>query len=159
MQIAIAQPFPSFSLPAIDNLGNKTTESNETLKGKKWVLFVYPKDQTSGCTIEACNFRDMKLEFEALGIEVFGISRDTIRSHSNFIAKQSLTYPLLSDEGGVWLKANGLISDGTMYGKPVTRVARTTFFVDEEGIVRQIWEKVTPLDHASQVLEWIKSNL
>lgn len=158
MQIAIDQPFPDFSLPAIDNQCNQTTESNDSLKGKKWVLFVYPKDQTSGCTVEACNFRDFKSEFDAIGVQVFGISRDTIRSHSNFIEKQALTYPLLADAGGPWLKANGLIYDAKMYGKPITKVARTTFFIDEEGIVRHIWENVTPLDHASAVLDWIKSN-
>ena len=97
MQIAIDQPFPSFSLPAIDPEGNQTTQSNESMLGKKWVLFVYPKDQTPGCTVEACSFRDLSAEFGKVGVEVYGLSRDNIRAHSNFIKKQDLSYTLIAD--------------------------------------------------------------
>ena len=125
MPIEIGQPFPAFSLPAMDSSGAQKVETNDSLRGQKVVIFVYPKDQTSGCSVEACNFRDLNAQFAAQNVKIFGISRDSLRSHSNFIAKQSLNFPLLSDEGGAWLKENGLIYEAKMYGKPVTKAPQT----------------------------------
>lgn len=158
MKIVLDQPFPAFSLPAIDASGNEALVTNESQKGKAWVVFVYPKDQTSGCTLEACGFRELYSQFQEKGVEVFGLSRDSLKSHTKFITAQTLPYPLMADNGGAWLQENGLITPGTMYGKPVTRVARTTAFIDENGIVKQLWESVSPPGHAQGVLDWVQAN-
>ena len=148
--------FPAFSLPAAvpgEAGATETTLDNASFAGKPWVLFVYPRDNTPGCTVEATGFGEHYAEFQAAGIAVAGISRDTVRSHFGFIKKQSLPYALLADDGGRLLNSWGLISEGSMYGKPVTRVARTTYLIDGAGIVQQIWEKVSPPGHAQAVLE------
>lgn len=157
MKIVLDQPFPPFSLPAIDASGIESLVTNDTLRGKPWIVFVYPKDQTSGCTLEACGFRELYSQFQEQGVQIYGLSRDTLKSHTKFITAQSLTYPLLADNGGKWLQENGLISPGTMYGKPVTRVARTTAYIDENGIVKQLWENVSPPGHAQAVLDWVRA--
>lgn len=159
--VEVGQPFPAFSLPCIaaeNGEFQEVTVDNATLSGKPYVLFIYPRDNTSGCTVEACNFRDFNAEFQKLGVAVYGLSRDTLRSHKGFIIKQELPYPLLADDGGVWLRENGFLYDAKMYGKPVTKVARTSFYVDGEGIVQKIWDSVTPADHAEDVLGWVREN-
>jgi len=155
-QPTLNQPFPAFSLPAAipgEAGSTETTLNNASFAGKPFVLFVYPRDNTPGCTIEANGFSEYYAEFQAAGIAVAGISRDSVRSHCGFIKKQGLPYPLLADDGGSLLNEWGLISEGSMYGKPVTRVARTTYLIDGAGVIRQIWEKVSPPGHAQAVLE------
>ena len=156
LQPTLHEAFPDFSLPTAvpDESGaTETTLDNAAFAGKPWVLFVYPRDNTPGCTIEASGFAAAFPEFRAAGIAVAGISRDTVRSHFGFIKKQGLPYPLLADDGGALLNQWGLISEGSMYGKPVTRVARTTYLIDGAGILQEIWEKVSPPGHAQTVLE------
>lgn len=160
MKPELDKPFPAFSLPAAmpqDDGINEVVFENATFTGEPFVLFVYPRDNTEGCTIEACGFGALYPRFKELGVAIIGISRDTVRSHKNFIKKQALPYPLLSDEGGALLTEWGLINPGTMYGKPVTRVDRNTYFVDGEGVVRKTWEKVSPPGHPQEVLEYVKS--
>ncbi|BCM89959.1 putative peroxiredoxin bcp [Abditibacteriota bacterium] len=150
------EPFPGFELPSValwNGEKNEHTVSNETLLGRPFVLWVYPKDQTSGCTIEAREFSQLYLQLQDAGVEVLGLSRDSIRSHVNFLRAQELPFALLSDAGGAWMNSHGLIYEAKMYGKPVTKVARTTFLVDGDGTVRRIWENVTPAGHGAQVLE------
>jgi peroxiredoxin Q/BCP len=152
----IGKPLPDFSLPAVQKSADgftATTISNASLAGRAFVLFIYPKDATSGCTIEACHFGELYAEFQKLGVEVIGLSRDKLSAHKRFITNQSLPYPLASDEGAPLLKSWDLLVNKTMYGKPVTGVARTTFLVDKQGIVRQVWENVTPAGHATEVLK------
>ena len=165
----IGERVPPFELPialpqvlAADKTAAKPTASTcsaQDLRGRAHVLFVYPRDATSGCTIEVCGFRDLYTEFEKLNVGILGLSRDTIGAHRKFIATQNLPFGLLSDKEQHLLKAWNLIAPGTMYGKPVTKVQRTTFLLDENLVVRQIWNEVTPLGHATQVLQWAQQSL
>lgn len=156
------QPLPEFSLPAAvpqaDGGITEATITTGSLHGRPVVLFVYPKDATSGCTIEACNFRDLYDEFQQAGVQVLGLSRDNVRSHIRFIQNQKLPYPLLADDGGATIRSWGLIANKTMYGKPVTKVLRTTVVVDARGVIRRVFTNVTPLGHARQVLDAIRAD-
>jgi peroxiredoxin Q/BCP len=148
------QPLPSFEVPAVaaSTVETDRTAGNANFAGKPFVLFVYPKDATSGCTVEAQEFRDAYAEFQKLGVEVVGLSRDAISAHRRFIAAQNLPFTLLADKEQNVLRAWDLIQNKTMYGKPVTKVARTTVLVDASGIVRHIWRDVKPAGHAAEVL-------
>lgn len=159
MKPVIGEPIPHFSLPSVNFRGVQETVSPESLLGKPFVLFVYPRDNTPGCTVESCNFRDLYLDFKELGVEVLGVSRDTIRTHQNFIKKSELPYPLLADDKRELIGGWGLIINAQMYGKDVTKTARTTYFVDAEGVVREIWEDVVPAGHAGAVLEFVREFL
>ncbi len=156
MKPALGQAVPEFSLPAVDYRGMQTLVSPASLRGKPFVLFVYPRDNTPGCTVEGCNFRDLWADFNEIGVEVLGLSRDSIRSHQNFIKKSELPYRLIADERRELIGGWGLIINAAMYGKDVTKTARTTYFVDGEGIVREIWEDVAPPGHAAKVLEFTR---
>jgi peroxiredoxin Q/BCP len=159
MKPAIGQPIPEFSLPAVDYRGTKTTVSPEVLKGKPFVLFVYPRDATPGCTVETCSFRDLWAEFQEIGVTILGLSRDSIRTHQNFIKKSEIPFPLISDEKRELIGGFGLIINALMYGKDVTKTARTTYFVDAKGTVREIWEDVMPAGHAAEVLRFARAVL
>lgn len=155
----IGQPLPPFSLPAVLSDGTQSVLSNADFVGKAFVLFVYPKDATSGCTIEAQGFRELYSEFRVLDIEVIGLSRDTVGAHRKFIAAQTLPFALLADKEQTLLRSWDLISNGTMYGKSVTKVKRTTFLVDESGVVRHIWNEVLPTGHAAEVLQCAREEM
>ncbi|HEX8465627.1 MAG TPA: peroxiredoxin [Abditibacterium sp.] len=159
MKPEVGQPIPDFSLQSVDFRGAQQTVSPASLRGKPFVIFVYPRDSTPGCTVESCSFRDHYLEFKALGVEVLGVSRDSIRSHQNFIKKSELPFPLLADDRRELIGSWGLIINALMYGKDVTKTARTTVFVDGEGIVRELWEDVKPEGHATEVLEFAREFL
>ena len=154
------QPLPEYCLsaavPGADGAITETTITNADLRGRPFVLFFYPKDATCGCIVEVCGFRDLYSEFEKLGVAVLGVSRDTMRSHIRFIQNQNVPYPLLCDTDRNLSRAWGLLVNKTMYGKPVTGTARTTFVVDGNGIVRRVFEKVTPLGHAQAVLDCVR---
>lgn len=157
---SIGETLPPFELPiALPQTDAASTCSGESLRGRAHVLFVYPRGATSGCTIEVCGFRDLYPEFRKLNVGILGLSRDTMGAHRKFIAAQNLPYGLLADKEQNLLKAWNLIVPGTMYGKPVTKVLRTTFLIDENLIVRHIWNEVTPPGHATQVLQWVEQNL
>lgn len=121
--------------------------------GKKVVLYFYPKDDTSGCTAEACAFRDQLQDFNALDTVIFGISRDTPQRHDKFKAKYGLNFPLLSDEDGSICEAYGTWVEKSMYGKKYFGIERSTFLIDEKGIIRHIWRKVKVTDHVKEVLK------
>lgn len=155
------QSFPSFSLPAVIPSATGSQEkvlSNEDFTGSRWVLFVYPKDSTSGCTIEVCEFREAFGEFEKLGVKLVGLSRDKVSAHHKFIANQNLPYPLISDADQSFLKESNLIVQATMYGKPVTKVLRSTFVMDENNQIIKTFENVTPLGHAAEVLDFLRNH-
>ena len=153
----INQPLPPFSLRAVLPDGTETVLSNANFANRVLVLFVYPKDATSGCTIEVCGFRDLYAEFEKLNVAVVGLSRDSVGAHKKFIEAQNLPFALMSDKEQTLLRSWNLISDATMYGKPVTKVSRDTLIVDKNEIVRQILPKITPLGHASEVLDLVRA--
>jgi peroxiredoxin Q/BCP len=121
------------------------------LKGKPVVLFFYPKDDTPGCTVEACSFRDNLPRFGEMNAVVLGISPDTWRKHRNFKKKYGLTYTLLADENHVVAEAYGLWVEKLFWGRRYMGVARTTFIIGPDGRVARIFEGVTPENHASEV--------
>jgi peroxiredoxin Q/BCP len=150
------EAFPDFSLPAALPDGTQNTFSLKNFAGNPLILFFYPKDATSGCTIEVCGFRDEYSGFQELGARVLGVSRDKVSSHQRFIENQRLPYPLLADAGQTLIHACNLLIHTTMYGKPVTKVLRTTFALDENGVVLRVWDNVSPVGHAREVLDFLR---
>lgn len=147
------QPAPDFELPAS---GGQTFKLSAH-QGKTLVLYFYPKDSTPGCTTEAQQFRDLHAEFQTTGCEVFGVSRDSVKSHDNFSAKQCLPFPLLSDKEETVCNLFGVIKMKNMYGKQVRGIERSTFVIDGQGVVRREWRGVKVPGHAQEVLEFVKS--
>lgn len=123
------------------------------LKGQKVVLYFYPKDDTPGCTKEACSFRDAKTVYKKKGIKVYGISADSEASHQKFIAKYKLPFDLLSDPDKKMIEAYGCWVEKSMYGKKYMGIARNTFLLDEEGKIVKIFDKVKVAEHAEEVLK------
>ena len=148
----IGRPAPDFSLPS-------TTGENISLrqfKGKKTVvLYFYPKDETPGCTREACDFRDHTAEFEEAKVVILGVSTDSLESHQHFQTKQKLPFPLLSDEDAAVSKLYGVYKQKNLYGKKHLGIERTTFVIDKTGRVAQIWPKVKVDGHIQDVLEFV----
>ncbi|MBX3509301.1 MAG: thioredoxin-dependent thiol peroxidase [Parvibaculum sp.] len=147
------QRAPAFSLPADDG----TTVSLKSLAGKKAVLYFYPKDDTPGCTTEGIAFSALKKKFEAAGTVVLGISKDSIEAHCKFRDKHNLTVRLLSDEDGKMLEAYGVWKEKSLYGRKFMGIERSTFLIDEKGVVRRVWPKVKVNGHADEVLEAAKA--
>ena len=144
----IGDKMPTFSVA--DQNGNIVT--NELLLGKKTVLYFYPKDSTPGCTAEVCNLRDNYESFIAAGYQVYGVSKDSQKSHLNFIAKNNLPFPLLSDPSTEMLQAFGAWGEKKMCGKTCIGTLRKTFVFDEQGTLVQIVDKVDTKNHAAQLL-------
>ena len=149
MSLEIGDNAPSFDLPA--DGGGKV--SLKDLKGKKVVLYFYPKDDTSGCAAEACAFRDSLPDFSKVKAAVIGISRDSVASHDKFKKKFGLTFPLASDEDGKVCEAYGTWVQKSMYGRKYMGVERSTFLIDEKGVIRGIWRSVKVPGHAEEVLK------
>ena len=145
---------PDFTLPA----GDGSTVSLASLLGKTALLYFYPKDDTPGCTTEACAFRDAWGELQARGVVVLGVSRDDVKSHQKFAAKYSLPFPLLADEGGAVAQRYGVWIEKSMYGKSYMTMARTSFLILPDGTIGQVWEKVNPDGHAAEVLAWVDAH-
>ena len=135
----------------VDQDGNKVTSND--LIGKKTVVYFYPKDNTSGCTAEACNLRDNYEALLAKGYNVVGVSKDSAASHKKFQAKYDLPFTLLSDTSTQMLQAFGAWGEKKMYGKTVMGTIRRTFIFDETGTLEKIIEKVDTSNHASQILD------
>ncbi len=122
-------------------------------KGKKVVLYFYPKDNTSGCTAQACNLRDHHAELQAAGYAVIGVSKDSVKSHQKFAEQQALPFTLVADEDTSINQAYGVWQEKSMYGKKYLGTARTTFIINEEGKIADIIEKVQTGDHTAQILK------
>lgn len=148
MSPLLGKPLPAFTLQ--DDQGATVTAKDFT--GRWTVLYAYPKDSTPGCTTEACDFRDNLARVQALGAQVYGISRDSLKSHQNFITKQSLPFRLLSDPDCTLLKPLGAFGKKVMYGKEVEGILRSTFLVDPTGVIRHVWPKVKVKGHVEDVL-------
>ena len=127
------------------------------LKGRKLVLYFYPKDNTPGCTLEGQNFRDLHEEFSAANAVILGVSRESIRSHNNFRGKFDFPFHLLSDPDETLCNAYGVIVEKSMYGRKYMGVDRSTFLIDEGGVLRREWRKVKVKGHADEVLEAVRS--
>ncbi len=138
--------FPDFSLPDQDG----TTVTLDSLKGAPAVVYFYPKDDTSGCTVEACEFRDATPQFD--GVRVVGVSPDSVKSHQKFVSKHGLNFTLLADEGHTLAEAAGVWVEKSMYGKTYMGVERSTFLLDANGVIVKAWAKVKPAGHAADVL-------
>lgn len=126
------------------------------LQGKPVVLYFYPKDDTPGCTTEACNFRDNMGRITQSGALIYGVSPDSVASHKKFSNKFSLSFPLLADEGAKVATAYGVWKEKNMYGRKYMGVERTTFLIDEQGKIAKVWHKVKPAGHADEVLKFIE---
>ena len=153
------QPAPDFTLPAIgnDDVVKDGQVQLSTLKNRVTVLYFYPKDDTPGCTAEACSFRDANHEMQKRGVVVLGVSADDLSSHQKFAEKYSLSFPLLADTDTKVSQLYGVWKEKNMYGKKYMGVNRETFLIDKEGIVRKIWHKVKADGHAQEVLKIIES--
>jgi peroxiredoxin Q/BCP len=121
-------------------------------KGKKLILFFYPRDNTPTCTIEVCNLRDNYSMLQEKGYELLGVSADTEKKHQNFIKKHSLPFPLLADTEKVVINDYGVFGQKKMFGKIKEGIFRTTFVIDENGVIEQVFAKVKSKDHAAQIL-------
>lgn len=148
MSAVVGKPAPDFALPAT---GEQTLRLS-SLKGKHVVLYFYPKDSTPGCTLEGQNFRDRQKQFDKLNTVILGISRDSLRSHENFKAREGFDFDLLSDPEELACKAYDVIKEKNMYGKKVMGVERSTFLIDKAGVLRQEWRKVKVEGHVDAVL-------
>jgi len=152
MKIVKGQKVPEFSLP------NEKEEiiSSEGLKGSKYVLFFYPKDDSPGCTKEACSIRDNYKDLQKLGYQVFGVSPDKSKKHQKFIDKYEFQYSLLADTEKKMINDFGLWGPKKFMGREIVGVYRTTVLVNEEGIITDVIEKVVTKSHGTQIIETIK---
>jgi peroxiredoxin Q/BCP len=146
--IAVGDSAPSFVLK--DHSG--TLVSSESLRGSPYLLYFYPKDDTPGCTLEACGFRDSAPRFSAKGVRVLGVSPDSPETHARFRKKYGLTFPLLSDPEKTLAKAYGVWVKKMNYGREYMGVERSTFFVDRAGVVKKAWRRVRVPGHVDEIV-------
>ena len=151
--VTIGKKVAEFSVPA-------TGEKNLSLsdfKDKNLVIYFYPRDSTPGCTLEGQNFRDLYKAFQDANTEILGLSRDSLKRHENFRAKQSFPFDLLSDEDEALCKLFDVIHEKNMYGRKVLGIVRSTFLIDGTGVLRAEWRKVRVKGHVEEVLEAAKN--
>lgn len=151
--VSIGKKVPSFTLPATGDCDISLSD----FKGKKLVLYFYPKDNTPGCTKESEGFRDNIRKFTNCGTQVIGVSRDSIKSHENFKTKKELPFPLISDEDEVLCDIFAVVKSKSMYGRTFLGIERSTFLIDEKSVLRKEWRKVKVTGHVDEVLEAAKS--
>ena len=149
----LGKPVPDFSLPSTGG----TTFKLSNLHGSKLVLYFYPKDNTPGCTTEGADFRQRHPQFRSAGCEVFGVSRDSIASHEKFKDKMKFPFELLSDEDEAVCKQFGVMKMKNMYGRKVRGIERSTFVVDDEGMLAREWRGVKVPGHVQEVLNFVKA--
>jgi peroxiredoxin Q/BCP len=149
MSLTIGTKAPAFTLPATD--GREI--GLEGLRGRKVVLYFYPKDDTSGCTLEAQNFQALHEAFAAADAEIIGVSPDSLKSHDKFRTKYGLEFTLASDEAKTMLEAYGVWVEKSMYGRTYMGVERTTVLIDRDGVIAKVWPKVKVPGHVEEVLQ------
>ena len=152
MALTVGKKAPDFELP--DEEGRPVKLSQ--LEGRRVIVFFYPKAMTSGCTREACDFRDHMAEFEQANVVVLGVSTDGLESHQHFAEKRKLPFPLLSDEDAAVSKLYGVYKQKNLYGKKYLGIERTTFIIDRTGRVAQIYPRVKVEGHVEDLLEFVK---
>lgn len=151
--VNIGKKVTPFSLPA-------TGEKNVSLKdfkGTHLIIYFYPKDSTPGCTLEGQNFRDRYADFKKAGAEILGVSRDSLKAHENFRARQGFPFDLLSDQDESLCRQFDVIHEKNMYGRKVMGIVRSTFLIDSTGVLQKEWRKVKVKGHVDEVLEAVKS--
>ena len=154
MSLEIGDKAPDFTLPTD---GGGTVKLSD-LKGKVVVLYFYPKDDTSGCTAEACQFRDLFPKFGRGDAVVIGVSRDSVTAHDKFKKKYKLPFTLASDDEGKVTERYGVWVQKSMYGRKYMGIERTTFLIDKKGVIQGVWRKVKVPGHADEVLTAIKAS-
>lgn len=152
--VDVGDQAPDFTLPADDG----SQVSLKDYRGNKVVLYFYPKDNTSGCTTQACDLRDAHPAIDARGAVVLGVSPDPLTSHEKFRDKYDLNFPLLSDEDHAVSEAYGVWKEKSMYGKKYWGVERSTFILDEDGVIQEAWRRVRPKGHAEKVQEALEAS-
>lgn len=150
--LTIGAPAPQFT--ALSSTGNPVSLAD--YRGKYVVLYFYPKDDTPGCTKEACGFRDSYQEFEQNNVVILGVSKDSVASHQKFQNKYQLPFVLLSDEDLAICKAYHAWGQKSMYGRKYDGIFRVTYLIDPEGMIKQVFPKVDPVLHAKEMLEAVK---
>lgn len=153
MTAELNKPVPNFTVQATSG----TTLTLAELAGRKVVLYFYPKDNTPGCTTEGQAFRDLYPEFEKAGAVVYGVSKDSLRTHENFRQKQSFPFDLISDTDESVCRLFDVIRMKQMYGKQYEGIERSTFIIDAQGVLRHEWRKVKVPGHVEQVLEAVRA--
>ena len=153
MSVSIGDKAPDFTMPTD---GGGTVALSE-LRGKPVVLYFYPKDDTSGCTAEACGFRDSFPDYGKTGAVVVGVSKDSVAAHDKFKAKHGLPFILASDQGGEMIERYGVWVEKSMYGRKYMGIDRSTFLIDKDGIVRGVWHKVKVPGHVAEVLKAVQA--
>jgi thioredoxin-dependent peroxiredoxin len=153
MSVESGSKAPDFEV--LDDEGNRV--SLGSFSGQKLVLYFYPKDDTPGCTTEACDARDNFPKLGSLKVAVAGVSRDSVKSHQKFKQKYDLNFPLLADEDGKMCEAYGVWKEKSMYGKTYMGIDRSTFLIDENGIVLKVWRGVKATGHMDEVIAELKS--
>jgi peroxiredoxin Q/BCP len=153
MSVDVGDKAPDFTLPT-DGGGSVTLAK---LKGKNVILYFYPKDDTSGCTAEACGFRDALPNFRKVTAEVIGLSRDSVTAHDKFKKKYELPFTLASDADGKVCERYGVWVEKSMYGRKYMGIERATFLIDAKGVVRKVWHKVKVPGHVEEVLAALKA--
>lgn len=148
MPISAGISAPDFELPDDTNTLHKLSDYH----GRNVILYFYPKDDTKGCTTEACNFRDDYSAYEEAGVVILGVSPDSVNSHDKFKAKYQLPFPLLADEGHAICDLYGVWGPKKFMGKEYEGVLRTTFLIDAQGMIKKVYENVRPADHSSELL-------
>ena len=149
MSINVEQPVPDFTAQATSG----QSVNLQTLQGTQLVIYFYPKDNTPGCTTEGQEFRDLHADFVAANTLIFGVSKDSLRTHENFKAKQSFPFELISDTDESLCKLFDVIKLKQMYGKEYEGIERSTFLIDKEGVLRREWRKVKVKGHEAEVLQ------
>jgi peroxiredoxin Q/BCP len=153
MSVEEGKKAPDFSATAD---GGKTLKLSD-LRGKPVVLYFYPKDDTSGCTAEACGFRDSLPDFSKVKTQVIGVSKDSVEKHDKFKKKYGLTFPLVSDEDGKICEKYGTWVQKSLYGRKYMGIERATFLIDTTGTVAKVWHKVKVPGHVDEVLQAVKA--
>lgn len=150
LELEVGTQAPDFSLPATVEGG---VFDSKSLRGKPAVIYFYPKDATPGCTTQACDFRDHFNQFAAAGIPVVGLSPDSLKSHERFKEKQGLNFVLAADESHEVAEAFGVWQKKKLYGREYDGIVRTTFLLDDQGVIQRVWKKVKVKGHVPEVLE------
>ena len=149
----LGKPVADFSAPSTGN----TTFRLSSTRGSKVVLYFYPKDDTTGCTAEACGFRDSLPDFGKLKTQVIGVSKDSVDKHDKFKKKHGLNFPLVSDEDGKICEKYGTWIEKSLYGRKYMGIERATFLIDKTGTVARVWHKVKVPGHVDEVLKALKA--
>ena len=153
MSVIAGELAPNFTL--LDQDGSDVCLSDQ--RGYPVILFFYPKDDTPGCTQQACDFRDRIQKLEDLGVSLYGVSRDSAQSHLRFRDKHDLPYPLLVDQDGSVCQAYDVWKERSMYGRRYMGIERSTFLIDQAGFIREVWRKVKVPGHVDQVIEAVST--